>query len=74
MSLVFAGWHAAFHHQYFKMVDMLMHQFEQQVHGLNLHTTTYVPRNYEFRSDSDNVEEDKENKPSNSARKNKPKE
>lgn len=44
MSLVFAGSHAAFHYQYFKMVDILVHHFEQQSHGLNSHAAPYAHR------------------------------
>lgn len=35
MSLVFAESHAEFHYQYFKMVDVLMRHFEQNMR-LNL--------------------------------------
>ena len=44
MSLVFAGSCAGFHHQYFKMTDMLIHHFKQNMHGLNLCATSYAPR------------------------------
>ena len=43
MSLVFAGSCTAFHHQYFKMVDILMHYFEQNMHSLNPSAKPYAP-------------------------------
>ena len=43
MSLVFAESHAEFHYQYFKMVDVLMRHFEQNMRGLNLCAKPYVP-------------------------------
>lgn len=43
MSLVFTGLHAAFHHQCFKMADVLIDYCEQHVCGLNPHTKTHVP-------------------------------
>ena len=47
MSLVFAGSHVAFHHQYFKIVDMLIHHFEKHMHGLNLRAKPYAHRKEE---------------------------
>lgn len=64
MSLVFAGSYAAFHHQYFKMVDMMMHHFEQNMYGLNPHARSYVPAEQEYTEknnnsrDEDSVEND----------------
>ena len=43
MSLVFAGPHAAFHHQHVKMVTTLINYCEQNVSGLNPHAQPYVP-------------------------------
>ena len=44
MSLVFVGSYAAFHYQYFKMVDALIQHFEKNTHGLNPHAMPYAPR------------------------------
>ena len=45
MSLVLAGSHIAFHHQHFKMVDVLIPSIENIMHRLNLHAALRVPRN-----------------------------
>ena len=73
MSLVFVGPHAAFHHQHFNMADILMHHFEQHMHRLNPRTAPYMPRKEELRSESDEINDDKENKPHNCTRNKKPK-
>ena len=44
MSLVFTGACTAFHHQCFKMVDMLINHFEHTMFGLNPYAAPYVPR------------------------------
>ena len=43
MSLVFTGSYTEFHRQYFKMVEIMTHHFEQNMHGLNPHARPYVP-------------------------------
>ena len=42
MSLVFVGNHTNFHHQHFKMVDILIHHYEQTKWSLNPYATPYV--------------------------------
>ena len=42
MSLVFVGNHTSFHHQHFKMVDILIHHYEQTKSRLNPYATPYV--------------------------------
>lgn len=42
MSLVFVGPCAVFHHQYFKMVDMLIHHCEMNAEKLNACVKTHV--------------------------------
>ena len=44
MSLVFLGSYTAFHHQYFKMVDMLIHHFDMNMKKLNPCTKPYKPK------------------------------
>ena len=44
MSLVFTGAHVAFHNQHFKMMDVLINNFNNNMHGLNPCTEPYVPR------------------------------
>ena len=44
MSLVFVGQHTNFHHQHFKMVDMLIHHYEQTKWSLNPCATPYIPK------------------------------
>ena len=43
MNLVFAGLCATFHHQYFKIVDMLAHHFERNI-DLNPCATPCKPK------------------------------
>ena len=47
MSLVFDGTHTEVHHQYFRMVDLLMHHFEQGLRTLNPHAAPHVPNRVE---------------------------
>ena len=44
MSLVFAGSHAAFHHQYFQMVGALIHHFEMNAKKLNPYAKLHEPK------------------------------
>ena len=41
MSLVFVGNYTSFHHQHFKMVDILIHHYEQTKSRLNPHATPH---------------------------------
>ena len=43
MSLEFVGAYTPTHHQYFQMVDMLMHHWKRTMYGLNPYAIPYVP-------------------------------
>ena len=44
MSLVFVGQHANFHHQYFNIVDILIHYYKQTIWSLNPCATSYISK------------------------------
>ena len=44
MSLAFTGSHVAFHHQYFKMIDMLIHLCEMNAKKLNPCAKPHKPK------------------------------
>ena len=39
----YSGPHTVMHHQYFQMVDLLMHYVQRSMSGLNPHASPYVP-------------------------------
>lgn len=43
MSLEFVGAYTPMHHQYFQMVDMLIHHWKRTMDGLNPYAMSYVP-------------------------------
>jgi len=43
MSLEFVGAYTPIHHQYFQMVDMLIHHWKRTMDGLNPYAISYVP-------------------------------
>ena len=58
MSLVFVGQYTNFHHQYFKMVEILIYDYKQNMQSLNPCAIPYAPKEQKEPEIKNNNQED----------------